>query len=59
MKKRSIKPRRPVHPSPAALITSISKDGGIIVGKLDPLCYLHGEYWPCGTKLGSHGYTRK
>ena len=34
-------------------------DGGIIVGKLDPLCYLHGEYWSCGTKLGHHGYTRK
>ncbi len=38
---------------------ALDDDGGIIVGKLDPLCYLHGEYWSCGTKLGHHGYTRK
>jgi flavin reductase (DIM6/NTAB) family NADH-FMN oxidoreductase RutF len=38
---------------------ALDNDGRIIVGKLDPLCYLHGEYWSCGTKLGHHGYTRK
>ena len=27
MRKRSIKPFRPVHPSPAALVTSMTEDG--------------------------------
>ena len=29
----------------------------ILVGMLDPLCYLHGEYWSCDEKLGKHGFT--
>jgi flavin reductase (DIM6/NTAB) family NADH-FMN oxidoreductase RutF len=31
----------------------------VIVDKLDPLCYLHSEYWSLGVKVGSHGFTRK
>ena len=38
---------------------ALDDDGRIVVGKLDALCYLHGEYWSCGAKLGHHGYTRK
>ena len=35
-------------------------DGGRIrVDELDPLCYLHGEYWSCGRKLGQHGFSRE
>jgi flavin reductase (DIM6/NTAB) family NADH-FMN oxidoreductase RutF len=32
--------------------------GRIRVEKLDVLCYLHGEYWSLGVKLGHHGFTR-
>ena len=37
---------------------ALDEDGKIIVEKLDPLCYLHGEYWTCGEKLGRHGFTK-
>ena len=33
--------------------------GRIAVEKLNPLCYLHGEYWSVGRKLGYHGFTTK
>jgi flavin reductase (DIM6/NTAB) family NADH-FMN oxidoreductase RutF len=37
---------------------ALDDNGQIIVEKLDPLCYLHSEYWSLGTKLGRHGFTR-
>jgi len=37
---------------------ALDEDGKIIVEKLDPLCYLHGQYWSCGKKLNRHGFTR-
>ena len=38
---------------------ALDEDGRILVGKLDPLCYMHSEYWSCGRKLGRHGFTCK
>jgi flavin reductase (DIM6/NTAB) family NADH-FMN oxidoreductase RutF len=38
---------------------AIGPDHSILVEQLDPLCYLHGEYWSCGKPLGRHGYSRK
>jgi len=38
---------------------ALDENGRVLVDRLDPLCYMHGEYWSCGTKLGHHGYTRK
>ncbi|MFV1965346.1 MAG: flavin reductase family protein [Pirellulaceae bacterium] len=32
--------------------------GRILVEKLNPLCYLHSEYWSCGRNLGRHGFSR-
>jgi flavin reductase (DIM6/NTAB) family NADH-FMN oxidoreductase RutF len=32
--------------------------GRIQVDKLDPLCYLFGEYWSIGVKRGWHGFTK-
>jgi flavin reductase (DIM6/NTAB) family NADH-FMN oxidoreductase RutF len=32
--------------------------GRILGERLDPLCYLNGEYWSAGRKLGFHGFTR-
>jgi len=37
---------------------ALDEDGRVRVDKLDPLCYLHGQYWSCGNKLGHHGFTR-
>ncbi|MDF1514645.1 MAG: flavin reductase family protein [Anaerolineae bacterium] len=31
----------------------------VIVEKLEPLCYLHSEYWSLGTRLGQHGFSRR
>jgi len=36
----------------------LDEAGGICVEKLNVLCYLHGEYWSLGAKLGRHGFTR-
>lgn len=33
--------------------------GRIAIEKLDPLCYILGEYWSLGRKLGFHGFTAK
>ena len=33
-------------------------EGRIDVARLDPLCYLHGQYWTTGRPLGRHGFTR-
>lgn len=38
---------------------ALGKDGNVLVGKLDPLCYMHSEYWSCGKVLGRHGFTRE
>ena len=38
---------------------ALDEDGQIVVEKLDPLCYLHSQYWSCGTRLGRHGFSRK
>ena len=38
--------------------SALDENGRIIVEKLDPLCYLHSEYWALGEKLGRHGFTR-
>lgn len=36
---------------------ALDKDNHIISEKLDPLCYLQGEYWTAGKKIGHHGFT--
>jgi flavin reductase (DIM6/NTAB) family NADH-FMN oxidoreductase RutF len=38
---------------------ALDEKGNIMVDRLDPLCYLHGEYWSCGRRLGRHGFSRK
>lgn len=38
--------------------SALDENGRIVVDKLDPLCYLHSEYWTLGEKLGRHGFTR-
>lgn len=38
--------------------SAVDADGRALVDRLDPLCYLHGEYWSCGRRLGRHGFTR-
>jgi flavin reductase (DIM6/NTAB) family NADH-FMN oxidoreductase RutF len=38
---------------------ALDNQGQILVEKLDPLCYLHSEYWSLGVKLGRHGFTRR
>lgn len=47
-----------------ALMEHVAEDalderGNVRVDKLDPLCYLHSEYWSCGKRLGRHGFSRK
>ena len=37
---------------------ALDEEGRVIVEKLDPLCYLHSEYWSLGETLGRHGFTR-
>ncbi len=38
---------------------ALDERGRILVDKLDPLCYLHSEYWSCGSRLGRHGFSRE
>jgi flavin reductase (DIM6/NTAB) family NADH-FMN oxidoreductase RutF len=38
---------------------ALDEQGRILVDKLDPLCYLHSEYWSCGNRLGRHGFSRE
>jgi flavin reductase (DIM6/NTAB) family NADH-FMN oxidoreductase RutF len=33
--------------------------GNLAVEKLNPLCYVFGQYWSAGVFLGKHGYTRQ
>jgi flavin reductase (DIM6/NTAB) family NADH-FMN oxidoreductase RutF len=37
---------------------ALDDSGHIRVDRLDPLCYILGEYWSAGRKLGCHGFTR-
>jgi len=36
---------------------ALDEHGRVIVDKLDPLCYLHSEYWSLGARIDSHGFT--
>jgi flavin reductase (DIM6/NTAB) family NADH-FMN oxidoreductase RutF len=38
---------------------ALDEKGQVLVHKLNPLCYLHSEYWSLGEKLERHGFTRK
>jgi flavin reductase (DIM6/NTAB) family NADH-FMN oxidoreductase RutF len=38
---------------------ALDEQGRVLVEKLDPLCYLHSEYWALGAKLGRHGFSRR
>ena len=38
---------------------ALDEQGRVIVDKLDPLCYMHSEYWALGKRLGPHGLSRK
>lgn len=37
----------------------LDEKGRIQVDKLDGFCYVSGEYWSLGQKLGHHGFTRR
>ncbi|MGQ9524163.1 MAG: flavin reductase family protein [Armatimonadota bacterium] len=37
----------------------LDASGRVQVERLDVLCYVHGEYWSIGSKLGTHGFTRR
>ena len=37
---------------------ALDENDGVLVDKLDPLCYQHSEYWSCGERLGLHGFSR-
>jgi flavin reductase (DIM6/NTAB) family NADH-FMN oxidoreductase RutF len=36
---------------------ALDEGGRIRVDKLDPLCYVHSEYWSCGRRLGRRGLS--
>ncbi len=38
---------------------ALDESGRILVDKLDPLCYLHSEYWSCRERLAQHGFSQK
>ncbi len=37
---------------------ALDPEGEVIVEMTDAICYLHGEYWTCGKRIGRHGFTR-
>ncbi|MHC5055108.1 MAG: flavin reductase family protein [Planctomycetota bacterium] len=37
---------------------ALDEKGRIRSDALDPLCYMNGEYWSAGAKLGWHGFSR-
>jgi len=37
----------------------LDADGTIAIDRLDPLCYMLGQYWSAGRRLGTHGFTRR
>jgi len=38
--------------------SALDGSGRVQVEKLNCLCYVHGEYWTLGRRLGTHGFTR-
>jgi len=36
----------------------LDADGNILVERLNPLCYIRGEYWSADKRLGRHRFTR-
>ena len=38
---------------------ALDEAGRLQIDRLDVLCYVHGEYWSLGRRLGTHGFTRK
>ena len=36
----------------------LDEDGNIAIERLNPLCYILGQYWSTGRYLGQHGFTR-
>jgi len=39
--------------------SALDENGKLRIDRLDVLCYVHGEYWSLGKRLGAHGFTRK
>ncbi len=39
--------------------SALDDAGRVRVDRLDVLCYVHGEYWSLGRRLGTHGFTRQ
>lgn len=37
----------------------LDEDGRIAIERLDPLCFVLGQYWSAGHYLGHHGYSKK
>jgi len=37
----------------------LDERGNIAVERLDPLCYILGQYWSAGRRLGQHGFTKQ
>jgi len=37
----------------------VDSRGRLQTGKVDPLAYVHGEFWTLGEKVGSYGFTVK
>ena len=37
----------------------LDEQGRIAIDRLDPLCFLLGQYWSAGKYLGHHGYSRE
>lgn len=37
----------------------VDSRGRLIPAKVDPLAYLHGEFWTVGEKIGTYGYSLK
>jgi len=37
----------------------LDEQGGIAIDRLDPLCFILGQYWSTGRCLGHHGFSKK
>jgi flavin reductase (DIM6/NTAB) family NADH-FMN oxidoreductase RutF len=38
---------------------ALDENGRVLVDKLDPLCFMHWEYWSCARKVGHVGFSRR
>lgn len=38
---------------------ALDENGQVMVDVLNPLCYMHSEYWSLGAKLGRHGFSNR